>query len=79
MISFEVWWRGRGDTRDDAKVVEAFDAGSAVEKLCERHFSDWDYPSFIDDMCVAEANSETVRAFDVEIEAIPHFAAQEKR
>jgi hypothetical protein len=80
MPTFEVW-RGDdwGDTRDDARKVAALDAKTAAERACQVKFSDWDYPSFIDGLRVAEVGSDVVQRFDVTVKVVFEFTATPAR
>ena len=59
--------------------MKAVDAVAAVERMSELRFADWDYPRFIDGVCVAEVGSDSVQRFDVEVETVPYFKAREIR
>lgn len=76
---FEYWRLDYGETREDAKQVEAFDAEAAAEKACRLRFSSWDYPSEVEGLCVAEVGSPIVRRFDVTVESVPEFHATDSK
>jgi hypothetical protein len=55
---------------------EAFgeDPNLAIERYCEKHFADWEYPKSIEVEICKDEDSQ-IYIYDVEVEAIPSFCA----
>lgn len=71
------WFPDEGETEEeDGRLIEAYDAGSAAEKLVERNWEGNQGSEF--EVCTRDSFG-VLRTFDVFVEAQPVFAATERR
>jgi hypothetical protein len=54
------------------RIVEAYDAETAVQDWCNTKFSDWDYPKDIT-IFVREVGTETWTKYEIEVVPVPDF------